>query len=155
MSEPSISIGTVQGGQNNIGHTEINGNQIQNLSGQETASLEKFFEALRSAIPPATATEEAAQARAAVDELEQRAKTGAPLPESDVAPADEADVPQGPQSAFDRIIGPYIKAIAPYGPAAANAVFAFGDEFFSSVAQKNSWISASLKALKAFQAATK
>ena len=146
MSEPSISIGTIQGGQNNIGHTEIKGNQIQNVGATEAADIGKFFEALRSALPPAEdVTPEAMEARKAVDELETMAKAG-DMPPDATAGGEESE------SAFARIVGPYIRAIGPYGPGAYRAVFAFGEEFFSSVAQKNSWVSASLKALKAFQA---
>lgn len=50
MSEgPSINIGSITGGQNNIGKNEIAGDQVQHNAGSEPVTIEQFTHALEKA----------------------------------------------------------------------------------------------------------
>lgn len=60
---PSINIGSIEGGQNNIGHNEIHGDQVQNVGGQEPLTIDRFADAIASTTGmPETLAEDTAAA---------------------------------------------------------------------------------------------
>lgn len=56
---PSIHIGSITGGQNNIGKTEIAGNQVQHVGGVEPITVDQFTQAIEQAegLPEAIVSE--------------------------------------------------------------------------------------------------
>lgn len=117
---PNISIGSITGGQNNIGKTEIAGDQVQNNNyGAMVPTVDEVFSAIEKDLPE----EEAGELKAAVL---QPLMTLAQL-----SPKEQAseDVKEQAEPLYARLV--------PYVPQIAKGLATFGEAALTAVASSN------------------
>lgn len=111
---PSISIGTITGGQNNIGKTEIAGDQVQN-NHYGAASPEAVFEAVAKEVPPEVAED-----------------TVAPLQAMACMPLTDMEKPDIKSRAAN-----LLQRLMPFAPQIAKGLMTFTEAALSSLASRN------------------
>jgi predicted negative regulator of RcsB-dependent stress response len=138
---PSISIGSITGGQNNIGKTEIAGDQVQNNHyAGEFKSADQVFEKLVEAVPE----ENREQVEAEVfSPLREEIRTLTAMP---IAQAEEQK-----QSFLDRA-KQLVSGLAPYSDKINKVVLNIGEAALSSIAPPVGWfISGTLAAIRSLK----
>ena len=111
---PSISIGTITGGQNNIGKTEIAGDQVQNNHYGATTP-DAVFEAVAAEVPPEVAED-----------------TVAPLQAMACMSVLEMETPENKSKAAN-----LLERLVPFAPQIAKGLMTFGEAALSSLATRN------------------
>jgi hypothetical protein len=132
---PSISIGSITGGQNNIGKTEIAGDQVQNNHyGSQPATLDRVLDAVVGAIPAESHDELMASVINPIkDELDAVASL----------PAD--DQPAHQTTLVERVTS-LAENLRPYAPAVCKALVAMGEASLVAIAPPAGWVVGALVA---------
>jgi hypothetical protein len=131
---PNISIGSITGGQNNIGKTEIAGDQVQtNNYGNQPPPLDLVLDAVAEAIPAEVRGELVEQViepirekLVAVELLETEQEQEAAKP-----------------TLVDRVTGLASK-LQPYAPAITKALLAFGETSLMAIQPPAGWVASAL-----------
>lgn len=132
---PSISIGTIAGGQNNIGKTEIAGDQVQNNNyGGQVPTFERVLEAVAGAIPESVREEFVADV---IEPLQEEANLLAAMP------PEEAEKKKA--TVVERVTKLCGK-LAPYAPTIQKSLLAFGEASLAAIAPPAGWIVGALLA---------
>lgn len=116
---PSINIGTITGGQNNIGKTEIAGDQVQNNHYGALPSVDQVFDAVAESLPEEVADE----MKAGV--IEPLQKLAALAPEEQKS----EDVKEQAEPLYQRLV--------PYAPQITKGLLTFGEAALTSLASSN------------------
>lgn len=136
---PSISIGSITGGQNNIGKTEIAGNQVQtNNFGHQLPTVERVLQAVAESLPEEVRQELVAEV---IEPLQAEANLLSAMP------PEEAE--EKKPTVVERVMALCGK-LAPYAPMVQKSLVAFGEASLSAIAPPAGWIvGAILAAVKA------
>lgn len=132
---PSISIGSITGGQNNIGKTEIAGDQVQNNHyGQQVPTIAKVLSVVAESLPEAVREEMTTEV---IQPIEEEAKLLAAMP------PEEAE--EKKPTVVERVTALCGK-LAPYAPAISKSLAAMGEASLVAIAPPASWIVGALVA---------
>lgn len=119
---PNISIGKIEGGQNNIA-SEIHGNQVYNHQASSTLNIQQVLAAIQQSTPE----EQRAEIDPIIEGLEQAATT--PLPETEEE-----------QQSLKDSIWDYINKLDPYVPYIRKTLAAFTEGALKTIPPPASWV---------------
>lgn len=123
---PSISIGTITGGQNNIGKTEIAGDQVQNNHYGGTSPAD-VFEAVAKELPPEVVED-----------------TVEPLQAMACMPIADLEQPEAKEKASN-----LLERLTPYSSQISKGLLAFGEASLTALASSNPIIAGLIALCKA------
>lgn len=137
---PNIQIGSITGGQNNIGKTEIAGDQVQNVSGGSVLTAEMFFDAI------------AAETRQLPEVQRSVVHDGAVEPLKELATAGQSTSTIN-SSVKESTFTKYLDILRPHAALIVKCVAAFGEASLAALAARNPIVAGVVAVAKEVRAA--
>lgn len=133
---PSISIGSITGGQNNIGKTEIAGNQVQtNNYGNQPPPIDVVLDAVAESIPLEARAELVEQV---IEPIREELASVELL-------VDKQEQEAAKPTLVERVTG-LATNLKPYAPTITKALLAFGETSLAAMQPPAGWVASALLA---------